>query len=227
MANFTVELRYLAEYDEEALEASLADYPIWDDEYREVLNAKLIEHYYFNEIGLETPDRFYQRLHSAMADIMPYYNDLIKTQLTNFQTEIERTRSDGKAKTTLSGSDTTAYRGKDKTTSNSDALNARTESPNEEMTVELEDDGTSVVGGNAVDATRGKGKSTTENERINREDEITYGRTETRETVAPASDTEELKLWEQLPALREYLVNIDYEIITNRRIKQLFMQIYN
>ena len=51
MSRYTIELRYLIEgnYD-----LGLKDYPIFDESYREQLNNKIIQHYYFREIGFET-----------------------------------------------------------------------------------------------------------------------------------------------------------------------------
>jgi lower collar protein len=52
----------------------LSDYPIFDEQYREFLNAKIIDHYYYREIGLETVDMFIRQLRTKMWEIMPYYN---------------------------------------------------------------------------------------------------------------------------------------------------------
>lgn len=56
-------------------------YPIWDDDYRTVLSSKIITHYYFYEIGVETPARFIVALSTKLNEIMVYYNQLYKTQL--------------------------------------------------------------------------------------------------------------------------------------------------
>jgi hypothetical protein len=54
----------------------LKSYPIFDEEYRETLNQKILNRYMFNEIGFETPQRFIFELNTKMSIIMPYYNDL-------------------------------------------------------------------------------------------------------------------------------------------------------
>lgn len=51
-------------------------YPIYDESHREELNDKIIQHYYFREIGFETPALFTNRLNQRMREIMPYYNVL-------------------------------------------------------------------------------------------------------------------------------------------------------
>lgn len=73
MADFTIELRHVVERVG-ADNIGLSDYPIFDEQYREFLNAKIIDHYYYREIGLETVDMFIRQLRTKMAEIMPYYN---------------------------------------------------------------------------------------------------------------------------------------------------------
>ena len=65
----------------------LKDYPIFDEEYRELLNNKILMHYYMDEIGFETAGLFKVYLNNKMNEIMPYYNELYKKQkdlLLNF-----------------------------------------------------------------------------------------------------------------------------------------------
>ena len=73
MADFTIELRNVVDMVG-ADHIGLSDYPIFDEQYREFLNAKIIDHYYYREIGLESVDMFIRQLRTKMAEIMPYYN---------------------------------------------------------------------------------------------------------------------------------------------------------
>jgi hypothetical protein len=50
------------------------DYPIFDPAYKSVLETKIIDYYYYREIGLETVGQFKQFLKSKLNRIMPYYN---------------------------------------------------------------------------------------------------------------------------------------------------------
>lgn len=77
-ADFTVTLGQLID---SGFDPGLADYPIFDEEYRHPLNYKIIEHYWFREIGLETPGLFKRFLNRKMNEIMPMYNLLYKAQL--------------------------------------------------------------------------------------------------------------------------------------------------
>ena len=81
MSTYTTELRYLIENN---FDIGLKDYPIFDENYRESLNQKIINHYYFREIGMETAELFKRYLNNTMREIMPYYNQLYKSELLEF-----------------------------------------------------------------------------------------------------------------------------------------------
>lgn len=55
---------------------SLKNYPIFDENYRETLNNKIIMYYQFYEIAFETIEIFDNRLYGKLLDIMNYYNQL-------------------------------------------------------------------------------------------------------------------------------------------------------
>ena len=81
MSKYTTELRYLIESN---FDLGLDDYPIFDESYRSLLNEKIINHYYFREIGMETAELFKRYLNQTMKEIMPYYNQLYKSELLEF-----------------------------------------------------------------------------------------------------------------------------------------------
>lgn len=64
-------------------------YPIWDEDYRNVLNTKIITHYLYREIGFDTPARFIFELCNKLNEVMPYYNQLYKLQLDGLQSLID------------------------------------------------------------------------------------------------------------------------------------------
>lgn len=89
MSKYTTEVRYICEVNSERTEGSVADYikdswkkifnfdfPIWDENYRQVLCTKILKHYYTREIGFETVGLWRLKLETKMNEIMPYYNDL-------------------------------------------------------------------------------------------------------------------------------------------------------
>lgn len=81
MAKYTIELGKLIE---SGYPLSFGNYPIFDEEYRQALESKIVDHYYFNEIGAETADRFSFYLRRKMREIMPYYNQLYQSTLLEF-----------------------------------------------------------------------------------------------------------------------------------------------
>lgn len=80
-AIFTVELGCLVE---NGYDLGMRSYPIFDEAYRDLLNGKIIEHFWFREIGLETPALFKRFLNRKLNEVMPYYNQLYKSCLLDF-----------------------------------------------------------------------------------------------------------------------------------------------
>lgn len=60
------------------------NFPIFDEEYRPVLERKILKHYYTREIGEETVGLWKLRLNSKLNEIMPYYNKLYLSELMEF-----------------------------------------------------------------------------------------------------------------------------------------------
>ncbi len=58
----------------------LADYPIFDEAYRDPLNTLIIDHFMMYEIGQETEEQFYFALKSKMWEIMPRMNVLLRSR---------------------------------------------------------------------------------------------------------------------------------------------------
>lgn len=59
-------------------------YPIFDELYRPILNGKIIEEYYHQEIGQETIEMFVWRLRAKMNQVMPYYNQLYESTMIEY-----------------------------------------------------------------------------------------------------------------------------------------------
>lgn len=57
------------------------DFPIWNEQYRQILETKIIKHFYFREIGFDTVQNFKFHLEMTLNEIMPYYNQLYETTL--------------------------------------------------------------------------------------------------------------------------------------------------
>ena len=68
----------------EARDKIFEEYPIFDEEYRSVLNTKILRHYYTREIGMETVGLWKHFLNTRLNEIMPYYNKLYQSELLSF-----------------------------------------------------------------------------------------------------------------------------------------------
>jgi hypothetical protein len=73
MAKYTITIGTLMKNN---FNFGLDTYPIFDNNYRQTLNQKILNHYYNNEIGFETPELFKFYLNNKLNEIMPYYNTL-------------------------------------------------------------------------------------------------------------------------------------------------------
>lgn len=59
-------------------------FPIFDENYRSVLETKILKHYYTREIGLESVGLWKLKLETKLNEIMPFYNQLYKSELLEF-----------------------------------------------------------------------------------------------------------------------------------------------
>lgn len=99
MSKYTTQLRYICEEKAGLLE-STGDYnkviaesykkiihpetALFDPEYEAVLFPKIIRHYYFDEIAHETVAHFIFKLNLKLDEILPFYNQLYKSALIEF-----------------------------------------------------------------------------------------------------------------------------------------------
>lgn len=60
------------------------NYPIFDTNYKQTLETKILMHYYTREISEETYGLWKLRLRTKMNEIMPYYNKLYESELIKF-----------------------------------------------------------------------------------------------------------------------------------------------
>lgn len=77
MAKYTITIKTLIDNN---FDFKMDSYPIFDENYRNILNQNILYHYYENEIGFETAPLFRFYLNQKLNEIMPYYNELYKVQ---------------------------------------------------------------------------------------------------------------------------------------------------
>lgn len=131
MSKYSTELRHLLSNN---YDIGLQDYPIFDESYRAELNAKIIEHYKFCEIGAETPGRFKIYLNRTMNEIMPLYNQqylsaaLAINPLVNFDLNETTTRENSGQ--TVAASETASNLANENTSNQAnESLTVRSDTP--------------------------------------------------------------------------------------------------
>ena len=78
MAYYTITIKSLIDNN---FDFKMTDYPIFDENYRNVLNSNILNYYYLHEIGFETAPLFRKFINSKLQLIMPYYNSLYNAQV--------------------------------------------------------------------------------------------------------------------------------------------------
>ena len=81
MAQYTLTIKQLKENNVPLFNFN---YPIFNEEYRPILEDKITRHFYFREIGFETVGRFLFELETKLNEIMPFYNKMYESTLLEF-----------------------------------------------------------------------------------------------------------------------------------------------
>lgn len=231
MSKYTTELRWIVE---NGYDLQLNEYPIFDENYRQKLNQKIINHYYFREIGFETVGLFRFYLKQTMNEIMPYYNQLYESALLeidplntiNFTETLTRTKIGNDTKNF--NEDTTVNSNGDSnsnSTKNTNFKDVESDTPQGMLSIgningELyasyarisknEDTTNSTAHQETTDTQKRKN-----DEKINREDNENYTRTEKGNRESQS---------ELLMKYRETFLNIDMQVINE--LNDLFMGLY-
>lgn len=159
MSKYTTEVRFICENSAGLSESEGADnvdsildkcwnkvfnfdFPIFDENYRQVLCRKILKHYYTREIAHETVGRWKLALNTKLNEIMPYYNQLYKSELLEFNPfyDVDLTRSregSGTSNRTSKNTETNSGRSQNVSsgsgTSNTDTLNRFSDTPQNSM----------------------------------------------------------------------------------------------
>lgn len=159
MSKYTTEVRFICENSAGLSESEGADnvdsildrcwnkvfnfdFPIFDENYRQVLCRKILKHYYTREIAHETVGRWKLALNAKLNEIMPYYNQLYKSELLEFNPfyDVDLTRSrEGSGTSNRTSNNTETNSGTSKnvsggsSTSNTDTLNRFSDTPQNSM----------------------------------------------------------------------------------------------
>lgn len=201
------------------------DFPIFDENYRQVLCRKILKHYYTREIAHETVGRWKLALNAKLNEIMPYYNQLYKSELLEFNPfyDVDLTRKrEGSGTSNRTSNNTETNSGTSKNvssgsgTSNTDTLNRFSDTPQNSMdtqgiadsvpltTVTKVNEDNTTTNENTDTLTRNDNKTGSGAENINNTDKYI-------ETVKGKQGTENYS--SLLKKFRETFLNIDMMII--------------
>ena len=242
MSKYTTEVRFICENSAGLSESESADnidsildkcwnkvfnfdFPIFDENYRQVLCKKILKHYYTREIAHETVGRWKLALNAKLNEIMPYYNQLYKSELLEFNPfyDVDLTRSrEGSGTSNRTSNNTETNSGTSKnvssgsSTNNTDTLNRFSDTPQNSMDTQGIVDGVPLT-----TVTKVNEDNTTSNEStdtLTRNDNKTGSGTENInntdkyiETVKGKQGTENYS--SLLKKFRETFLNIDMMII--------------
>lgn len=242
MSKYTTEVRFICENSAGLSESEGADnidsildkcwnkvfnfdFPIFDENYRQVLCRKILKHYYTREIAHETVGRWKLALNAKLNEIMPYYNQLYKSELLEFNPfyDVDLTRSregSGTSNKTSNNIETNSGTTKNVSsgsgTSNTDTLNRFSDTPQNSMdtqgiadsvpltTVTKVNEDNTTTNESTDTLTRNDSKTGNGTENINNTDKYI-------ETVKGKQGTENYS--SLLKKFRETFLNIDMMII--------------
>lgn len=262
MSNYTTEVRYICEvaagYDESQERDKVHDlitaaiphvfdftFPIFDENYRAVLERKILMHYYTREIAFETVGLWKLKLETRLNEIMPYYNRLYNIELIDYNPlfDVDLTedktrqvgtattntldRADTNTKTTDTSADTT-----DHSHTDGNAQELYSDTPQGAITNLSE-------GKYLTNATLTATGNTTDSVQASADQSVTQGNSTRADVQAGTIDTTDdylkhivgkrggltySKMLEEEVALRDKIGNIDMRII--RDLKDLFFTLY-
>ena len=234
MSKYTTEVRFICESAcglqqsvglsnvneviDQARPSIFEEYPIFNEEYRAVLERKILRHYYMREICAETPALWKLWLNNRLNEIMPYYNQLYESALLEFNPfhDVDLTREhQGENSANSSGSSSASGSGTNSLTGNgysmfSDTPQGGLSGVSEENYLTNATHNTGTNTGSTTNTSSGTTSST-----LSSADEFyehVYGKQGTQSYS------------KMLKEFRETFLNIDLEIID--RLKDLFMQVW-
>lgn len=254
MATYTIELGKLLTLD--GFDIGMNDYPLPSflnstenkQAWREALNKKIINHYYFNEICCLPPDRFKIFLNNTLNEKMPYFNMLYDAMAEKWQfytggTLTEVIKADGSSSDngTKTGTDVLARSGVDTTVNsstqsqNSDSFNlaVSSDTPGQMLNIESDianntyannavkqkNDGTFSGNSNSTDTTTYNSKETT-----TLDEHTTADRQHNDNRNRTISGLNNKSYAELFKEYSESVRNLDLEVINS--LKDCFMGIF-
>lgn len=201
-----IEANWHAAYDK----LGLADYPIFDEAYRQTLNDKIIRHYWVYETGSETSGLFRWNLRDAMFMIMPYYNQMYSSEIAakGIRPLIDHARTIAEDATGTASNAANAS-----ATSIGNAQDIFSDTPMSALNFD------NIKAGNYASTADFTDSSTTDSGKSDSSGsyDSKLSRTETGHDKA---ESELLLIW------RETFVNIDRDVVEDKALRECFMTIW-
>lgn len=243
-AKYTIVLKNLL--DDPAAKAkidfALSKYPLYKPEKkydlvpdREEINNRLLNHYKYREIGFETFGRFLDELQITMGEIMPRYNELLKTVVTMAELPspfdnvdvvetFEETRTEsGSSETATTASDATTT----KNTVESDSKHVQSQTPQGQINIAAKNID-SVPYADQVDW--GKDNSTSNGLSSSNGETTASGSNEstgtTQHTYTKKGNQGVNTYAHDMLEYRTQIIDVVDQIINDDRIQELFMLVY-
>lgn len=212
-------------------------FPIFDENYRTVLEKKILKHFYTREICEETTGLWKLRLDAKLNEIMPYYNKLYKSELLEFNplytanlTRTKKTDYDSNRNENENINDTTKNNGTTNSTNESSVNETGTDlysdTPQGSLTgVENETYLTNARKTTDSGTTTSTTSNTsTENSTYGRVRDNTDALTSTEDYLETVIGFEGTNASELLMKYRETFINIDVMILNE--LEDLFFQLW-
>lgn len=256
MGRYTVELNELLkdEYVKPLIDKALSSYPMYDPQSdnqevisiiptREVLNEKLLNHYKYREIGFETVGRFLDELEITMNEIMPYYNQMFNTVeimallenpfdnvdvIESFKEERSgQAKSTDKSDTKSSANDTSST----ESNVNSNSKNVETSTPQNKLTISKNDiDGVDYADNVSWTRNTSSDNATTSGESSSNAESSSENNSETSETTEHTftkKGNQGVNTYaHDMIEFRTSIIDVTMKIITDQKVRELFMMVY-
>lgn len=220
MAVFTIEF---GELIDDGVDVGLNDYPIFDEAYREHLNATIIDYFRYREIGVVPPKKFVHFFRRRLNLSMPYYNDMYRSQRIEFNplytTDI-KTVNDEERTGERVGKSKSSDEGASKATSVNEDESRSLFSTAPQQQLQGDEDYASTI-------TDGKGKA--QNTTVSDSSNTTYSDSEDVDKtlgkyISHVAGYSGINPGQALDAYRQSLINVDMLVL--RDLEICFMQLW-
>ena len=252
-AKYTVVLKDLLDSPsmKQAIDKALSTYPLYEkkskEEFipsiiptREQLNKKILDHYKYREIGFETPGRFIDELEIAMNEIMPYYNQIMFSLDQDYdikfnvdykrETNIKR---DSKDNFSNEGSNQTSANDKNTTNASINNYNkhVNSQTPQNELSVGETDIDTLKYADNMsfnkdTNTENGETRGESSSNSVSGSSGNTNSEQNEQSTERILGNYGQVSIQSLISSYRDLITNVEQRIITDRRITELFMNVF-